>query len=298
LKVLVTGASGFIGGPTCAELLARGHEVTSLVRRPGSEPRGTGAVAGDLSDTSALDSALASERPEAVVHLAAEIGSQRNASKLQAANVEGTRRLLEACTNVGSPRFVFVSTAVKGDPRGAEIDESSPGPVETPYGKSKAAAEELVTGSGLEHSIIRPGHVYGPAGWYVTELIGQLRKPGRFGVVGSGENWWDVVHVDDVASAIADAAERAPSGGVYHVVDDEPITQRDFIGLTASSLGMGAPRRLPVAVAKAVLGAGPTALITRSARNSNARLKRELGWTPRYPTAREGVPAATAGLQG
>ncbi|MBA2506471.1 MAG: NAD(P)-dependent oxidoreductase, partial [Thermoleophilaceae bacterium] len=263
---------------------------------PGSEPPGTRAVNGDLTDAAALSAALAAERPHAVVHLAAEIGSQRDASKLREVNVEGTRRLLEACAAAGSPKFVFVSTSVKGDPRGAEIDESSPGPVETAYGRSKADGEELVAGSGLDHCIIRPGHVYGPAGWYVTELIGQMRKPGRFGVVGSGENWWDVVHVDDVASAIGDALEGAPSGAVYHVVDDEPITQYDFIALTADSLGMKPPRRTPVAIAKLVVGADPTAVVVRSARNSNARIKRELGWKPRFPTAREGVPAATAEL--
>ncbi|MBA3300454.1 MAG: NAD(P)-dependent oxidoreductase [Thermoleophilaceae bacterium] len=296
MEVLVTGASGFIGGSTCAELLGRGHAVAALVRRTGSEPAGTRAVAGDLTDAPALAAALAGGRPDAVVHLAAEIGSQRNAAKLNEVNVEGTRRLLQACGEAGAPRFVFVSTSVKGDPRGAQIDEDSPGPVETAYGKSKAVGEELVAGSGLEYSIIRPGHVYGPAGWYVTELIGQLRKPGRFGVIGNGENWWDVVHVDDVASAIADAVEKAPNGGVYHVVDDEPISQRDFIALTAESLGMGAPRRTPVALAKLMIGGDPTAVVTRSARNSNARIKRELAWEPRYPTAREGVPAAVAEL--
>src|ERR1700722_16877478 len=98
MRVLVTGASGFLGGPTCAELRRRGHEVSALVRRPGSEPPGTEAVRGDLTDGNALAAAIAPARPEAVVHLAAEIGSQRDPEKIREVNVRGMNRLLDACT--------------------------------------------------------------------------------------------------------------------------------------------------------------------------------------------------------
>ncbi len=79
MKVLVTGASGFVGRAVCAELSQRGHDVVAYVRRPGSEPDGTRAALGDLTDAEALRAALSSERPDGVVHLAAEIASQRSA---------------------------------------------------------------------------------------------------------------------------------------------------------------------------------------------------------------------------
>jgi nucleoside-diphosphate-sugar epimerase len=296
VKALVTGASGFVGGVVCAELTSRGHDVAACVRRPGSEPPGTSAARADLTDTDSLRAALASERPDCVVHLAAEIASQRDAERIHAVNVDGTQRLLEACTGVGSPRFVFASTVVTGEANGELLEEDRPLPVETTYGRSKQEGERLVRDSGLPFAIVRPGHVYGPGGWYEHEFVGRLRRPGRFAVVGRGDNWWDVVRVEDVAAAIADAAERAPEAGLYHVADDEPITLYDFVALTAEALGVGRPRRIPAAVARLAAGRDPVAAVVRSARTSNARIKRELGWSPRYPTAREGVPDAIARL--
>src|SRR6202022_23488 len=130
------------------------------------------------------------------------------------------------------------------DAGGAVLEEDSELPVETAYGRSKQEGERLVRESGLPQVILRPSHVYGPGGWYAEEIVKRLRQPGRFAVVGSGQNWWDVVHVDDVAAACVDAADRAPSGAVYHVVDDEPIRYYDFVALTATALGVGPPRRI------------------------------------------------------
>lgn len=298
MRVLITGASGFLGHAVCAELSARDHEAVALVRRPGSEPPGARPAAGDLTDTDALERALSETRPDAVIHLAAEIATQRDPRKIEEVNVAGTRRLLEACHAAGAPRFVFTSTVVTGDAHGAVLEEDSPLPVETAYGHSKQEGERLVFESGLPSAIIRPSHVYGAGGWYAEEIVGRLRQPGRFAVIGSGENWWDVVRVEDVASACVTAAERAPDGAVYHVVDDQPITYYDFVALTASALGAGPPRRIPAWLARRVAGDGPIRAVLRSARSSNERIKRELGWEPRYPSARVGVPDAVSQLMG
>jgi len=296
VKVLVTGASGFVGGFACAELAGRGHEVAALVRRPGSEPEATIAVLADLTDGAVLEQALIRERPDCVVHLAAEIASQRDAARIREVNVEGTRRLLAACTTAGVEKFVFVSTVVTGDAHGAVLDEETKLPVETTYGASKQEGERLVRESALHDVVIRPGHVYGPGGWYVDEFVKRLRAPGRFAVIGKGDNWWDMVRVEDLSAAIADAAERAPAGSLYHVVDDEPIRCYDFLELTADALGRGAPRRIPAWLARIAGGREPVLAVTRSARTSNARIKRELDWKPRFPSAREGVPDAIAAL--
>jgi nucleoside-diphosphate-sugar epimerase len=302
MRVLVTGASGFIGGVLCEELLTRGHEVVALVRRPGSEPAGTQAVVGELGDAGSLARVLEEQRPGWVMHLAAEIASQRSERKLREVNVRGTELLLAACLAVAGgdpaagPRVVFCSTVVTGDARGALLTEDEPLPVQTPYGRSKQEGERLLFQAGLPCAVIRPSHVYGPGGWYANELVAQLRKPGRFAVIGSGENLWDVVHVRDVVQALILAAESAPTGSIYHVADDEPITFYDFMALTSRSIGTGAPRRIPTALARIVAGGNAVDAVVRSARSSNAKIKRELGWRPRFPSASEGVADAVAGL--
>jgi nucleoside-diphosphate-sugar epimerase len=296
VKALVTGASGFVGHAVCAELIARDHTAVALVRRPGSEPPGTEPAAGDLGDARALARVLERTQPDWVIHLAAEIATQRDEARIREVNIEGTRRLLAACAAQPGVRFLFASTVVTGDAGGALLDETSTLPVQTAYGRSKQAGEQLVRASGLDTVILRPSHVYGAGGWYAEEIVKRLRQPGRLVVVGSGENWWDVVRVEDVANACVLAAERAPAGALYHVVDDHPIRCRDFAGLTARALGVGPPRHVPVWLARLVSGRDPVSAVMRSARSSNALIKSELGWQPRFPSAELGVPDAVAHL--
>ncbi|MGZ5341302.1 MAG: NAD-dependent epimerase/dehydratase family protein, partial [Solirubrobacterales bacterium] len=201
MRALVTGASGFLGGVVCDALSAANHGSIAMVRRSGSAPPGTLEVQADLSDTRKLARVLEDQRPDAVIHLAAEIASQRSEAKIQEVNVEGTRRLLDACRAVGNPRFLFASTVVTGDAKGELLTEDTKLPVETAYGRSKQEGERLVRESGLDTVIIRPSHVYGPGGWFESEFVNRLRQPGRFAVIGSGKNLWDVVRVEDVAAA-------------------------------------------------------------------------------------------------
>lgn len=292
--MLVTGASGFLGRVVCAELISRGHDVAALCRRRGSEPAGTTLVEGDLTDVASLRAATASVAPEGIVHLAAEIATQRDAARIEEVNVEGTRHLIDAARSVDGPKIVFASTVVTGDAGGAVLDETTELPIETAYGRSKQEGERLLATSGLDHVVIRPSHVYGPGGWYAEEIVSRLRAPGRLAVVGSGRNWWDVVRVEDVTTACVYALERATSGAVYHVVDDEPIHYFDFVALTARALGVGSPRRVPAWLARLATGADPVRAVTRSAKSSNARIKDELGWSPRFPSAEVGVPDAVA----
>ena len=296
MRVLVTGASGFVGQAACRELRARGHEVLALVRRPGSAPEGTTAVIGDLTAPIHLADSLAKHKPECVMHLAAEIAAQRDPEKINAVNVEGTRDLVEGAEAAGVKRFVFASTVVTGEAHGRILTEDEPLPVETAYGRSKQEGERMVRESGMKSVIVRPGHVYGPGGWYEHEFVRRLQQPGRFAVIGRGDNWWDVVHVDDVAAVLATAAEKGKDGAVFHVADDEPLIFYDFVKLTADALGVGPPRRLPAGLARAIAGRDPVKAVVRSARTSNARVKRELGWEPQFPSAKVGVPDAVSKL--
>lgn len=296
MRVLVTGASGFVGRAACAELRSRGHQVAALVRTPGTEPAGTRALAGDITEPSSLAPAIDSTQPDAVLHLAAQTAASRDAELIERVNVDGTRNLVAAAANAGVERFVFCSTVVTGNAHGDTLTEDSTLPVDTVYGRSKQKAEEIVRSAGLRSAIVRPAHVYGPGGWYEAEFVKRLRQPGRLAVVGKGDNWWDVVRVEDVATALALAVEKAPADRIYHVADDQPITLYDFVALTAAALGVGPPRRIPVAVAKRMAGADPVKAVLRSAKTSNDRIKRELGWMPHFPTARAGVPDAVGRL--
>jgi 2-alkyl-3-oxoalkanoate reductase len=93
------------------------------------------------------------------------------------------------------------------------------------------------------------------------------------------------------------AARGAAPGSIYHVADDEPVTLYDFTSMTARALGVGRPRRVPVALARIAAGRNAVDAVVRSARTSNAKIKRELGWQPRFATAREGIADAVAQLE-
>ena len=296
MRILVTGASGFVGRAACAELRARDHQVAALVRTPGTEPAGTRALTGDITDPASLGRAIDQAQPDAVLHLAAQTAATRDPGLIERVNVDGTRNVVEACAGAGVERFVFCSTVVTGNAHGETLTEESTLPVDTVYGRSKQKGEDIVRGAGLRSAILRPAHVYGPGGWFEAEFVKRLRQPGRLAVVGKGDNWWDVVRVEDVASALALAAEKAPHDRVYHVADDHPIRFYDFVALTAEALGVGPPRRIPLAVARRMAGEDPVKAVIRSAKTSNDRIKRELGWAPNYPGARTGVPDAVARL--
>src|SRR3954470_12529365 len=173
MKVLVTGATGFVGRAVCVELRERGHEPIALVRRPGSEPEGTHAVVGDIAaeDGRQLTEAVASAAPDCVIHLAAEIASQRSEEKIRATNIEGTRRLIDAASAAGGAKLVFCSTVVTGEANGQLLEPDRPLPVETPYGRAKQEGERLLRESRLPHAIVRPSHVYGAGGWYEKEFV-------------------------------------------------------------------------------------------------------------------------------
>lgn len=296
MKILVTGASGFLGGFVCEQLVERGHDVSAMVRRDGSQPLGTTPFLVSLSDRESLARTMKSAEPECVIHLAAEVASQRDPKKIAKVNVGGTGDLVLAAEAAGVRRFVFASTVVTGDAGGAMLTEESDLPVATIYGRSKIAGEKMVRNADLEDVIIRPSHIYGPGGWFVDEFVIRLLQSGRFAVIGSGRNWWDVVQVEDAASAFVLAAEGAPAGSLYHVVDDEPVRYFDFVALAAGALEVGKPRRVPAWIARLMTGGDTVRAVTRSAKSSNSLIKSELGWQPRFSSAREGINDTIARL--
>ena len=161
----------------------------------------------------------------------------------------------------------------------------------------------MVLESGPPAVVVRPSHVYGPGGWYGEELVPRLRQPGRFAVIGSGANLWDVVHVEDVAAAILLAVgDDAANGRVYHVADDEPITYYDFMALTASELASGARgasrRRWRAWLRVATLSMPSCARRARRTRASRASWAGSRASRPRARACRRRGRAASRRLSG
>jgi nucleoside-diphosphate-sugar epimerase len=107
-------------------------------------------------------------------------------------------------------------------------------------------------------------------------------------IIGDGQAVWSCLHTDNAARAFVAAAE-AGRGGLWHVVDDRPTTARDFLTDFARRLGAPQPRRVPAWLVRLIAGRYAVEFLTASTRTTNARIRRDLGWSPRYPTFEEGL---------
>ena len=208
--VLVTGASGKIGGRLLAELSRRGWRTRALVHKhpaPGADH----GVEGDLSDPASL--AGATQEADAVLHMAASTHARRTGTYMSV-NRDGTTALVEAARAASVGRFVYVSTrAIAADGGG--------------YSKSKRAGEEVVRGSGLDHAIVRLPEVVGAGSREgVDGVIDRARRGAPIPIVGSGNSRLCPAHIDDVVPAIASALD-APADRTYTLAGD-CVTEREF----------------------------------------------------------------------
>jgi nucleoside-diphosphate-sugar epimerase len=134
---------------------------------------------------------------------------------------------------------------------------------------------------------LRYGGLYGSPDDAQVELV----RRGRFPIVGDGGGITSFVHLEDAAAATVLALERG-APGVYNVVDDDPAPVREWLPALAEAIGARPPRRVPRWLARLLAGEAGVALLTEARGASNAKAKRELGWTLRYPSWREGFRAA------
>ena len=261
MNILITGATGFVGGHLADQLLARGDRVTALVRSPERARRladlGVSLIQGDLADHQALTRAATGQ--DAVCHVAALTGAVDEAEFL-AANRDGTANVVRAI-EAAAPhaRLVYVSSMAAGGPaqRGVPKTADTPDRPVTMYGRSKLAGELVVREAKVPWLILRPPTVYGPRD---SENLLVLFKAARWGVVpvfGDGSMEISAVHVVDLADAIARATSAVGvEGKVFYVNHPEIATTRALVEMIGETQGRTVRiLPLPEAVARGALGA-------------------------------------------
>jgi nucleoside-diphosphate-sugar epimerase len=310
MRVFVAGASGAIGRPLVRQLVAAGHEVTGMTRREERAEKiraaGAEAVVCDVFEAEELREAVASARPEAVIHMLTAL-PERYAPKsdyLAPTNrirVEGTRNLIAAARAAGASRIVAESIAFAYRPQGGWIkDEEAPLFDDAPgrFGVAFGAIAELerlvLEAEGIESVALRYGWLYGPGTYYDRggQQADEVMKR-RFPIVGKGTGTFSFVHVEDAAVATVAAVERG-APGIYNVVDDEPAPMRDWVPAFAEAIGAKPPRRVPVWLARLIAGSAAANSATQLRGASNAKAKRELGWQPSCASWRQGFRDAEA----
>lgn len=231
--VLITGASGFIGGRLRDALLDAGADVVAVRRMGSPEAKRGRSAALDYDDRDALRRLVAKEKPAFVYHVAGATKGVTYAD-FQRANVMPTQNLLDAVREAhpGLSRFVLISSLASYGPsqKSRPLREDAPRqPIEF-YGKSKLEAEEVVEAAGgdLPWTIIRPSGVYGPGDVDYFELFKSVER-GMNLFFGNRERMFSAVYVDDLVRAILDAAENDKTRQKgYFVCDGKPITWGEF----------------------------------------------------------------------
>ncbi len=213
--IVVTGATGFVGGRLVSALSQRGHEVIAFGRRPA--PMLPNYQRWDIS-VGPIDPPRA---VDAVVHCAGLVSDWGSPSAFVAANVIGTRHVLQSFA--AAPRFVYVSTASVYDPASSTIRLTEAAPYARSYlnnyARTKMLAECEIRGSGRPSIILRPHAVYGPGD---TTLLPRLLAARRFGhllMAGNGRNVVSITHVDNLVQAIVRAIEGPLDQGIFNIAD-------------------------------------------------------------------------------
>lgn len=310
MRVFLAGATGVIGRRLVPLLLADGHQVTAMTRSQakleGLRAAGVQAIVADALDAAVMQAALAAARPEVVIHQLTAIPPRINPRTMKrdfAMNdrlrSEGTAILLAAAQAAGASRIIAQSIAFAYAPGAPGTIHSEQDPLlageQAPksFRRSADALRELERAVGAaEGTVLRYGYFYGPgsaisSGGSTGQDVSRRRLP----IVGGGTGVWSFIHVDDAAAATV-AALKAPPGGVYNIVDDEPAPVSQWLPALARALGGPAPRRVPALIARLAAGTYGVGVMTSAQGASNALAKRELGWMPRYPSWREGFKTA------
>jgi len=312
-RVVVTGASGFVGQALCAELLRRGHSVRAALRQiegfsaleKGAEPVVVGAI------NAATDWKAALAGCDAIIHLAARVHvmdekASDPLAEFREVNTEGTLNLARQAAQSGVRRFVFISTIkVNGEGRDEPYQETEVPKPEDAYAISKWEAEQgllrIAADTGLEVVILRPPLVYGPGVKANLMRLMQWVKKGWPLPLGAIRNRRSLLYLGNFVDAIRLCVEHSDAAGqTFLLDDDEPVSTPDLVRALARA--MGRPARLlavPVGVLE-LAGAlfGKRAAVARLAGSlyvDSSLIRSRLGWTPPY-SMEAGLAATVAAL--
>ena len=313
MRVLVVGASGVIGTRLVAQLIGQGHEVIGTSRVPANAERvralGAKPLVLDLLDAPAVRAAVLETKPDAIVHQATALAGARfgrNLDRTFAATNRlrsaGTDALIAAAREAGVRRFVAQSFANYRYARDGvwvktENDLLDPNPPASTRETSAAMRhldEAVVDAGGIA---LRYGGFYGTPNDPLLKLVRRRMFP----IIGDGGGFISWIHLDDAAAATVLALQH-DGPAIYNIVDDEPAATREWLPVLAKALGAKPPRHAPRWLAR-VVGGEDMLLLAEARGASNALAKRELGWSLRYPSWRQGfkaayATAATVGTQG
>jgi polyketide synthase len=311
-RVLVTGATGFIGRHLTERLVGDGKSVRvlcrpqSIAKLPSKLRDAVEIIPGDLRDKEAVQLAL--KDISKVFHCAGHVSDWGSEATFSSTNTEGTRNLLQASARVD--RFVHLSSiAVFGVPSPPYFDDDSPyGAGTDPYSKTKIEGEKIAFDffhrEGRPVTVLRPPVVYGRHGTWAEEPMDMIRKHKMF-LIGGGKGTCHPCFVDNLVDALLLVANHPKAvGQAYIVGDDEPLSFQQYFDRLAGVVGAGPIRRsLPLPLARLLAtGCEATArlfrresrpllthtavdMITRKTEMSMAKIKRELGFKPRFTVA-------------
>ena len=280
-----------IGEQLVLQLAASGHDVVGVSRE-----RGT-----DLLDRQAVRRAVRTAEPDAIVHMATAIPAKINPKTMardftltNRLRTEGTRNLIDAAAQAGVKRLITQGLAYAYEPGKGLADEDAPLWVHPPaqFAPVLAAVVELeqltreVNGLVLRFGqLYGPGSAFSPAGAYTEQV-----RAGKLPIAGKGESVLSFTHAADAASAIV-AALDSDIAGVLNIVDDTPVTIRDWLPAFAAMLRAPAPRHLPAAIVRLAVGGWGAAFMTKLRGASNTRGKTKLNWRPLFANWTEGFTA-------
>ncbi len=274
MKVLLTGASGYIGSAVADALKRAGHSVVGLARSPEAEKKcrdhGIIPTRGDLTDPVSI--AMAVRNVDAVIWTATTNDPRADTSAVAAA--------LDSVSGSGQS-FIYTSGVwVHGDTGGKVVDESGPlNSVELVAWRPEIEHRVLKT-PGIRGIVIRPGIVYGRGAGIPNMLVASGRDHGTVQFIGDGENRWPVVHVEDLADLYVLALEKGSAGSVFIGVAGESEKVRDIAEAAADAAGVsGKVAAWPLAEARKKLGGFADALALDQ-QFSSQRAQDQLGWNP------------------